>query len=91
MRFWVADNVLKDWSSGVICIYAKDEGDAIEQLYKADNVAFIVLYNWPKCECDNNPKEDKPVHFYKHHKPDRLPSVFKLIEESKAFIVWGGG
>ena len=92
MKLWVADNVLTDWSSGLVVIHAKSQKEAIELFFKKDSTALIDLYNWPECNCkDKYSKEDKSQHFFKHHKPNRLPNIFKLITKPEAFTIWGGG
>ena len=89
MKLWIADDVLTDYTSGIVVLYANSETEAIEKFYEENDTAFYTLYSDSvKCDCDY--KGNRAKHIFEIHKPDRLPDVFKLIKTTSAFVVWGG-
>ena len=90
MKLFVWEGVLTDYTSGIICVLAKNEKQAWEMIYEEDNTAWWVLQGSPTIEGgrdygttahDNLPKEG---YFPTAIRP-------RIVSKPEAFIVWGGG
>jgi hypothetical protein len=77
MNLWVMEEVLTDYTDGMVCVLADNEAQAWEKLKEKDSTAWCVLRGWPK-EPDTRTL-------------DELPSRFRKIEAPEAFVCWGGG
>ena len=90
MKLWIADGVLTDYSDGIVILFANSEKEAVEKFYETDDTAFYTLYS-DVVECGCGQYDGiRSKHIMEHHKPTKLPDVFKLIKTTSAFIVWGG-
>jgi hypothetical protein len=93
MKLFVWGDVLKDYTSGMVCVLAKNERQAWEKLYEADSTAWWVLQGEP---CFNVPNESQGVSAFKFLASENkfcFDNAIrpKVVSEPEAFIVWGGG
>ena len=77
LKLFVWKDVLKDYTSGIVCILANNLEEAMELLKKEDHTAWWVLNGKP----DN--RDYKGIY--------KLIKQPKIITKPEAFVVWGGG
>ncbi|WPH59229.1 hypothetical protein AFNJKBDN_CDS0012 [Halorubrum virus V_ICIS4] len=96
LSLYVWEDVLRDYTAGMVAVYAESEGDAWDELYEEDSTAWWMLQN----------SAHPPVSFDGHGtKSERLKAHLELegkhaVDEAtdpvevtapEAFVVWGGG
>jgi len=91
MKMYVWEDVLEDYTSGMVCVLARNEKQAWEMLYKEDDTAWWVLQGRPSIYTDgkNAAKSTHDIIPKCGYLP--LATRPKEITEPHAFIVWGGG
>ena len=97
-KLFVWEDVLTDYTSGLVCVYARTEKEAWDELFKKDSTAFMVLngLEWSMPEIKEMKIEYKDTKdlselgrlwLEKHNEPcfknARKP---KIITEPEAFI-----
>lgn len=75
MYLWVLENVLRNYSGGLVCVYAPTEEEAWKLLFKKDSMAWQHLRLWPD-EVKADTKEKAPI-------------KFRCVKNPEAFVVWG--
>ncbi len=104
MKLYVWEDVLEDYTSGMICILAKNEKQAMEELYKKDDIAWSKIMGlWDRISWGS-----KPIKKLEKTNPNTnlcaLQKIYadkekikqfqirpRIIKEPEVFVVWGGG
>lgn len=104
LKIFVWEDVLSDYTPGIVCIFAESLEQAFEILYLKDSLAWFSLQNitvnWNDKHiselCKIYPK-DNLMQLQKRHFDSleiKVSSTYKkpkIITEPEAFVVWGGG
>lgn len=77
LKLFVWEDVLTDWTSGLICILAESLEQAMELLKKKNHTAWWVLNGEPEN------RDFKGIY--------KLIKNPKIVKKPEAFVVWGGG
>ena len=79
LQLWVWEDVLSDYSRGMVLALAPDEATAWQALKDTDHTAWWIIRGKP----DN---QDDP------RTPEEIPPAIRprLVTESEAFVIWGG-
>lgn len=75
LKLWVMENVLSDYTDGLVCVYAETEVQAWDLLQQQYPVYFFALNGFTD--------DKKPF--------DERPNKFRCIDKPEAFAVHGGG
>lgn len=81
MKLFVWENVLTDYTDGLVCVLAHNETEAWERMKATDKTAWLVLRGQP--EDREDPREP--------HELDESATRPRCVEAPEAFICWGGG
>lgn len=92
LKLFMWENVLEDYTSGLVCVLAASEEEAWDEIYKKDPLAWWDLQGSPtrKCKCCKSSSESIKKHTKGMLKTDNVIRP-KIVTEPSAFIVWGGG
>ena len=82
MKLYVWENVLCDYSEGIVCVYAESEEAAWDKLKEYDHSAWLVLRGDPR-GIDKRSVEEL--------KKDEKVIRPRCVTNAEAFVVWGGG
>jgi len=77
LKLYVWEDVLRDYTAGIVCVLAENEEAAWKVLYEEERTAWWVLQGEPE---DRHMKGISP----KATRP-------RCVTEPEAFAVWGGG
>jgi len=104
LKLYVWENVLEDYTSGMVCVLANNEEEAFNEIWKKDTLAWSLLQNifdsmsWGSEEIKSmeGKKGDLCELQRKYLKqegiilhPNRIKP--KVITKPEAFVVFGGG
>lgn len=91
MKLFVWENVLSDYTDGLVCVLAEDEKQAWDKLYEKDSLAWWDLQGSPDVgppplsESAKRDADRRQVFLY----PGAIRP--REVEKPEAFAVWGGG
>jgi len=92
LKLYVWENVLEDYTSGMVVVLAKNEKDAWELLYKEDSTAWWQLQGEPRVEGKGSYSEKAFKKLVEEKKFKSFTAINpQVITEPMAFVVWGGG
>lgn len=79
-RLWVWEDVLTEYTTGIVCVLAPDEATAWALLKEKDSTAWFVMRGRPDDSDDSRA-------------PEELETMLRprCVEQPEAFVVWGGG
>ena len=91
MKLFVWDNVLEDYTSGMVCILARNEKQAWKMLYEHDPLAWWVLQGEPDYEEESATKSADAWNNLPEQGYFNTAIRPKIVLEPSVFVVWGGG
>ena len=93
MKLYVWENVLTDYTEGLVCILAKSEQQAWQLLYEKDDTAWWDLQGCPKRPTENESYSESAMRYLQEIGQFKFGTAVNPVEvtEPTAFVVWGGG
>ena len=85
MKLFVWEDVLTDYTDGIVCIYAGSEDKAWDVLKKEDRTAWGLLRGRRRVYTTEDNRKVKDL------EEDKKVIRPRCIKEEEAFVVWGGG
>jgi len=96
LSLYVWEDVLRDYTAGMVAVYAESEGDAWDVLYEEDLTAWWKLQNnaLPPVSFDGSGSKSERLKAHlelegKHAVDEAKPPV--EVTDPDAFVIWGGG
>jgi len=95
LKLFVWEDVLEDYSTGIVCVLAMNEEHAWDLIYKECSTAWWTLQDNPDFKLKTQ-NQDTAKDAYEHMKKkgafitDKAVRP-KIIKDARAFVVWGGG
>ena len=91
MKLYVWEEVLTDYTDGIVCVLARSEKQAWNKLYEKDNTAWWILQGEPRIKTGD---KSFSISAYKNQPKCgyfRTSLRPRKVTESEAFVIWGGG
>jgi len=96
LKLYVWENVLKDYTAGIVCVAAESEKQAWERLYEEDSTAWWALNGneTPPREVSHEGNKSRQLKTHLELQGEYKTTTAtepREVTDPEAFAVWGGG